>query len=142
MTAPDPSAPGCRFLVSAGEALVATVDLTLYSERALLATAHQFTHLVHAHLERQTPHSVVVRFQAKEPGKALDYLAGEFMNALLDQTLREKVQAETEGVRNLILAHALSQVSLLRPELETAEPFADPDGIGLPDAPPASRREG
>jgi His-Xaa-Ser system protein HxsD len=53
---------------------------------------------------------VEVRFQSKMPGEALESIAGEFFNALLDQQLREKVGQESEKIRNLILAHALSRV--------------------------------
>lgn len=39
-----------------------------------------------------------------------------FQQALLDQDLREIVSEETEGVRNLILAHAFSKTTLIKPE--------------------------
>lgn len=126
-------APGCEFLAREGDALTAQVDVTLYTETALLATTHRFTDRCYVFLERGDGPVVVVRFQAKERGGDLGYVAREFLNALLDQTLREQVQRDTEGVRNLLFAHALSQVSLIRPELETAEPLDDPDGVAVPD---------
>ena len=52
-------------------------------------------------------------------------LAGMFCNELLDQALRAKLSEETEPVRNLILAHALSHTSLTE-DLESVEPGDDP----------------
>ena len=42
----------------------------------------------------------------------LDQLAGEFRNETLDQDLRLKIAAETEGYRNLILSLAFSKTPL------------------------------
>jgi len=39
-------------------------------------------------------------------------LAGEFRNETLDQDLRLKIAAETEGYRNLILSLAFSKTPL------------------------------
>ena len=74
-----------------------------------------------------------VRLRPKPPAVTdIAALAGEFVNLLLDETLREEIGRETEPVRNLILAHALSETALLRPELETADPEADPLGSPSP----------
>jgi His-Xaa-Ser system protein HxsD len=42
----------------------------------------------------------------------LEVLMGEFRNEVLDQDLRLKIAAETEGYRNLILALAFSKTPL------------------------------
>lgn len=42
----------------------------------------------------------------------LNELAGEFRNEVLDQDLRLKIAAETEGYRNLILSLAFSKTPL------------------------------
>lgn len=39
-------------------------------------------------------------------------LSADFKKEVLDQDLREKLQVETEAVRNVILAHAFSQTGL------------------------------
>jgi His-Xaa-Ser system protein HxsD len=41
-------------------------------------------------------------------------LTSEFYRHLADQQLREKVREETQGVRELILAHAFSRTDLVR----------------------------
>lgn len=124
---------GCEFLARDGEGLCARVDLTVYSLPALLRVAHRFTDRCHLHIEREGEAAAILRFRMKTSGADLSYLAGEFLNELLDQSLREMVQKETEPVRNLILAHALSETSLLRPDLETADPFPPPEATDGPD---------
>lgn len=60
----------------------------------------------------------------------LDVLVADFRSEVLDQELREVVAAETEAVRNLILAQAFSQTALLDPIGESADFREDPLGIG------------
>lgn len=49
---------------------------------------------------------------AESPAEA-DATLGDFRNEVLDQTLRERVRAETEEVRNLVLALAFSRTGLI-----------------------------
>lgn len=123
----------CNFLITEGDSVCATVHLGAYSITALQRVAHKFTNRCYVHLEPMDEQRVVVRFRAKSSGTELSTMAGEFMNELLDQTLRETVGRETEAVRNLLLAHALSNTSLIRPELETTDPSDDPLGVSVPD---------
>src|SRR5260370_40698486 len=111
----------CDFIDSEGSVLYATVDLGVYSLTALLRVAHRFTDRGCLHLQFEGEKRVGVRFRAKAAVAELSGIVGEFANELLDQTLREIVSQETEPVRNLILAHALSDTSLIRPELEVLE---------------------
>ena len=127
------------FPLAEAEALRVPVDLTVYSLPALLRVVHRFTDRCHVHLQREGD-AATVQLRAKSPGADLSCLAGDLLNELLDQTLREAVQRETEPVRNLILAHALSNAVLIRPDLETADPLDDPCRIAQPD--PVPRRAG
>ena len=45
--------------------------------------------------------------------ESIQYYISEFNKELLDQDLRQKIKLETEGIRNLILAHAFSKTSLV-----------------------------
>ena len=45
--------------------------------------------------------------------KSVSFWVDEFKKEVLDQDLRQQVKAESEPVRNLILAHAFSQSSLI-----------------------------
>ena len=106
------------FLQVDGDGLITRVDLGIYSMSALLRVAYRFTDRCYLHLERDG-FSVYVRFRAKASAPPLDQIAGEFCNELLDQTLREIVAQESEPVRNLVLAHALSRTSFVDSERES-----------------------
>ena len=121
MTVPA-STSSCDFLFAEGDQLYALIDLTVYSEAAMLRAAHKFTDRCHIHLQRESETRMGARFRAKNAGGDCRHTAGEFFNELLDQRLREIVQRESEPVRNLILAHALAGTALIHPELDTTEP--------------------
>lgn len=123
-----------EFISIEDDCVCARVDVGIYSRTALLKVAHRFTDRCHVHLQDEGETRVAVRFSLKDEGADCSALAGEFMNAVLDQTLREQVASETEPVRNLILAHALSNTALIHPELETIDPSDDPLGAGTPDS--------
>lgn len=43
----------------------------------------------------------------------MELLSNQLRNEALDQQLREEIRAQTEGVRNLVLAHAFSKTGLI-----------------------------
>jgi len=45
--------------------------------------------------------------------KSIPFWVDEFKKEVLDQDLRQQIKTESEPVRNLILAHAFSQSSLI-----------------------------
>jgi His-Xaa-Ser system protein HxsD len=45
--------------------------------------------------------------------KSVSFWVDEFKKEVLDQDLRQRIKAESEPVRNLILAHAFSQSTLI-----------------------------
>src|SRR4051794_29293196 len=83
-------------------------DLKSYSLEAVQKVAYWFTAKCFVHLEHKSEHELEVQLRSKAGGELGD-LTGQFMNDLLDQTLREKVAKESEPLRNLIIAHALSK---------------------------------
>jgi His-Xaa-Ser system protein HxsD len=103
------------------------VDLGVYGLAALLKVADKFTDRCFVHLQRRNEQIVEVRFRSKASGVPLDAIAGEFCNEVLDQRLREIVAIESEPVRNLVLAHALSRVGLT--DSEPKVPQDDDTGI-------------
>jgi His-Xaa-Ser system protein HxsD len=46
----------------------------------------------------------------------MEFLSKQLRNEALDQQLREEIRAQTEGVRNLVLAHAFSKTGLIAPD--------------------------
>ena len=107
------------------------VDLRVYRQNALLKAAHRFTDRCHLHLRTLDEYTVIACFRPKQADAVnLAAVAGEFANELLDQRLRALVQQESEPMRNLILAHALSRTSLVDAETLDGEPT--PAGENVP----------
>lgn len=122
------------FVSAKGDYVVGTIDVGVYGLEPILKTAHAYTGRCFVHLQHGEGDLVEVRLRARHSDTDLQAVFGEFANDVLDHCLRVKIAAETEGVRNLILAHALSGTSLIAAELETVEPGEDPVGIGRPDS--------
>jgi His-Xaa-Ser system protein HxsD len=59
-----------------------------------------------------TESAITVAVHPAEPDADIEQLLGDLRNEILDQTLRERVRAETTDVRNLILALAFSKTGL------------------------------
>lgn len=62
--------------------------------------------------------SLTVRVEFDQKIAASDHFAiiQDFKKEVLDQDLREVIKKETEGYRNLVLAHAFSKTSLISNE--------------------------
>jgi His-Xaa-Ser system protein HxsD len=56
----------------------------------------------------------VLHFKVDDSEDAIDAIVEAFRKEVLDQDLRASIKAETESVRNLILAHAFSRTSLVQ----------------------------
>jgi His-Xaa-Ser system protein HxsD len=101
--------------------IVIKVDLKSYSLEAVQKVAYWFTDKCFVRLEHTSEQVLEVCLTPKTSGDTRE-LSGRFMNDLLDQTLREKIAKESEPLRNLIIAHALSKTSLIGQDLETTDP--------------------
>lgn len=55
-------------------------------------------------------------FKKKYDQEEIDKFVNKFRDDLLDQDLRETIKNETEGIRNLILAHTFSKTGLIKNE--------------------------
>jgi len=120
------------FVLNDDGLLLLLIDLKVYSLDSLLKTAYWYSNRCFLHLQHKSPDEIEIRFKLR-PDVRIPNLPEQFMNDLLDQTLREKVAKETEAFRNLIVAHALSKTCLVNSELETQDPFLDSQGISKPD---------
>lgn len=119
-----------------GRDRLARIDLKIYSLEAVLKSAYRFTGRCYLHLQ-QSGSAVEVRMRPKQEQMDPDVPVREFLNDLLDQRLRSVLAEETAPVRNLIMAHALSRADLVRPDLTSAEPSADPSHVAHPERPSA-----
>jgi len=108
------------------------IDLSVYSLTAVLKASYKFTGRCFIHLQ-SVAGGIELRIRPKRVDDDSDDALGEFLNELLDQSLREIVAADTAGIRDLVMAHALSRTSFIRPDLETAEPDQDPRNVSVPD---------
>jgi len=92
--------------------------LSTYSLNAIKKTCYKFSSDFSVKLEKVDDEKIKVgfTFNPNADNEMRADLIRQFHNELLDQDLREIVFKETEGVRNLILAHAFSKTTLIEPE--------------------------
>jgi His-Xaa-Ser system protein HxsD len=95
-----------------------SIDPSVYRISAVQKAAYKYSGYFHV-LINQSETEIEVRLQPKEGCTSPEIAARDFANEILDQELREVVAAETEAVRNLILAQAFSKTSLINSEEET-----------------------
>ena len=105
------------------------VDTTIYPLDAIQRTAHAFTARCVVFIRRIDSTRVDVELTSQDAGDDAQAIAGEFANALLDQTLRARIAAETATIRELIVAQAFCEADLLD-RRDAHAPFdSDPRGI-------------
>lgn len=94
-----------------------TFDATVYSADAIKKAAYRSINrfAVNIAIEgNEIRCSLTFKESATDP-QIKTYL-DEFKKEVLDQDLRESIKKETEGVRNLILAHTFSKTGLVKDE--------------------------
>jgi His-Xaa-Ser system protein HxsD len=109
--------------------VVLEVDPKIYRLSAIKKAAYKFGDRCHVIIATDDHSMIRVTMYAKVGVHDAGTLAGELQNEILDQELREVVAAETEGVRNVLLAQAFSETSLLDPLGDSGDADADPLGI-------------
>jgi His-Xaa-Ser system protein HxsD len=95
-------------------ALVVNFDDRVYSLDSIKKAAYRFIDKfsVDFNLAKQTI-CCTLNFSANITSEAASLILDNFKREVLDQDLRGRIAIETEGVRNLILAHAFSKTSLV-----------------------------
>jgi len=96
---------------------VVSFDSNVYSLIAVKKAAYRFIDLFAANIELGE-REIVCRLHFTQPRSEEGCLRAvdEFRKEALDQDLRERIKAETEPVRNLILAHAFSKTGIVGDE--------------------------
>ena len=87
-------------------------DATAYTADAIQRAGYRFCDRLALDLQRVNGAFECTLLFADEHADQADAIAADFRTEVLDQTLRERIRAETEGVRNLILALAFSNTGL------------------------------
>lgn len=94
-----------------------TFDATVYSADAIKKAAYRSINrfaVIIAKEGNEIKCNLTFKESATDP-QIKTYL-DEFKKEVLDQDLRESIKKETEGVRNLILAHTFSKTGLIKDE--------------------------
>jgi His-Xaa-Ser system protein HxsD len=116
-----------------GTALI-QVHHALVSVEALLKTCYWFSKDFVCDVVHEEPDRSTVHLRPKVLGGAsLDEVREEFMSHAMDFALRERVNAKTSDVRNLLLAKAFSESGVLEEQPQgvfgDALEEAKPDGM-------------
>jgi His-Xaa-Ser system protein HxsD len=87
-----------------------TVDEELYPRSAIYGAAYLFVARCFVFLARAGAGAVAVRLKTREAADeaALDALAGEFANELLNQSLRDQIARSTAPIREYYMARAFA----------------------------------
>jgi len=93
------------------------VDLRVYSLNAVKKTLYKLADRASFEISSEEREARIIIRPTSGAGDA-NGIEDRFWSEILDQDLRESVAKETEPLRNLILAHALSRTAILRPDLE------------------------
>jgi len=94
-----------------------TFDAASHSVDAIQRAAYRFSDRVSCELvSGETEHRCVLTAAADVN---LDALAADFRTEVLDQVLRERIRAETEPIRTMILAQAFSRTGVVDPQGHT-----------------------
>ncbi len=116
------------------------IDEELYPRDAIYGAAYLFVDRCYVFLERPADKQVAVSLKAKKGADeaALEALAGEFGNELLNQVLRLRIGNSTQRIREYYLAKAFfsepdrSAIDSLLAELDAEELEEDPLEIEVP----------
>jgi His-Xaa-Ser system protein HxsD len=98
-------APDCP---RSDDELVLSVDGTIYDRATVLRAAYWYTEHCYIFITRDGPGTLGVHLRPKEGREALQRVAGEFTNTLLDYELRRRIDLETSKIRELLVAKAVS----------------------------------
>jgi His-Xaa-Ser system protein HxsD len=92
-------------------------DKDAFSLNAIKKAAYRFIDKFSMDLKiEESKYFCTLRFNENKTENSANLILEEFRKEVLDQDLRELIKAETEDIRNLILAHAFSKTSLIQHE--------------------------
>jgi len=105
---PDPSQ-------SAEQFTTVQLDRGLFSEEAVLKACYWFSKEYSCEITRTTERSLEVTLKPRQAlmAEALESTRDAFVGTVMDFALREKIEAKTSGIRDLLLAKAFSESGVL-----------------------------
>lgn len=112
------------------ESVSVCVDTTIYSLEALLRVCYIFTDKCYLFLEWANPKTTVrVRLSAKIPDTDISLISGQFCNELINQKVRMDIATETRPIREMIVAQAFAESSIIDVSVSESSYADDPKGI-------------
>ena len=99
---------------------VARFDRNVYRLTAVKKAAYKYGNIFRIMIE-EADGFILASLKAASSNNDPEEAVGSFCNEVLDQELREEIAAETNGIRDLLLAHTFSKTSLIDSELETSD---------------------
>lgn len=94
-----------------------TFDATVYSADAIKKAAYRSINKFAVNIAKEGNEiKCILTFKESATDPQIKIYLDEFKKEVLDQDLRESIKKETEGVRNLILAHTFSKTGLVKNE--------------------------
>ena len=92
-------------------------DATVYSADAIKKAAYRSIARFAVNIAQEgNEFKCSLTFKDSATEQQIKTYLNEFKKEVLDQDLRESIKKETEGVRNLILAHTFSKTGLIKSE--------------------------
>ena len=94
---------------------VVEIDLAIISAEALLKTSYWFSRDFVCEIRNRDDKFAEVRLSPRSPMSASDLSSAKdaFTTSAMDFALREKIDAKTSGIRDLLLAKAFSESGVL-----------------------------
>lgn len=86
-----------------------TIDIALYGRDVVLRTAYAYTDRAYVWLEPGPPGTLTVALRRKREGECLEAMEGEFLNSLVDFSLRASIARDTAEIRDAMFAAALGR---------------------------------
>lgn len=119
----------------AASSVMVKVDLTIVSTEALLKTCYWFSRDFVCDIRNRSETDAEIWLTPRTPATDPELTSAKdaFMTSAMDFALREKIEAKTSGIRDLLLAKAFSESGVLEDEplcvFGDAVEEAKPDGM-------------
>ena len=103
-----------------GPRAVVEINLSIVSSEALLKTCYWFSRDFVCEIRNRNEHVAEVFLTPRNPASASELASAKdvFTTSAMDFALREKIEAKTSGIRDLLLAKAFSESGVLEDQPE------------------------
>lgn len=102
-----------RLINEPESAIEIELDGTFFSADAILKTCYWYSRLFTFEIKQNGHGRTVVKLTAKDRLMQTDAVRGEFIAAATDFSLRERIEAKTANIREILLAKAFAESGVL-----------------------------